>query len=105
MIVKFTVDGVTPQLPSIIGMKQGNILGPVLFLFFIAAVMITWKKSCDGSFCIFRSKSDFTMKGRSHIAQGNDVNVADSEYADDTAVLFEGRDETDVGVSQIMHHF
>ena len=46
-VVKFTVDDVTLLLDCIIGVKQGDILGPILFTFFIAAVMITWKASCN----------------------------------------------------------
>ena len=43
--VKFSVDGIIHTLLSIIGVKQGDILGPIQFLFFTAAVMITWKKT------------------------------------------------------------
>ena len=103
--MKFTVDGVTYELHSIIGVKQGDILGPILFLFFIAAVMITWKKTYTGSFCIFRSKQDYTMTGRSYKSRGDEFELADSEYADDTAVLFEDRTEAEVGVPHIINHF
>ena len=105
VIVKFTVDGVPHELHSIIGVKQGDILGPILFLFFIAAVMITWKKTYTGSFCVFRSKQDYTMTGRSYKARGDEFELADSEYADDTAVLFEDRTEAEVGVPHIINHF
>ena len=42
--VKFNVDGVEHVITCIIGVKQGDILGPILFTFFIAAVMITWRE-------------------------------------------------------------
>ena len=105
VVVKFSVDGIIHTLLSIIGVKQGDILGPILFLFFIAAVMITWKKVYGRSLCIFRSKADFVMTGRSYRARGEEFALADSEYADDTATLFEDRTETDVGVPHVMKHF
>jgi hypothetical protein len=36
--VKFNADGVEQTLPSKIGVKQGGILGPVMFLFLVAGV-------------------------------------------------------------------
>ena len=103
--VKFSVEGVVHTLLSIIGVKQGDILGPILFLFFIAAVMITWRNTYGGSLCIFRSKPDFVMTGRSYRAYGEEFTLVDSEYADDTATLFENRKETEIGVPHVMNHF
>ena len=54
------------SLNSIIGVKQGDIFGHVLFTFHIAAIMMTWRKVNPGSACIFRSKEDYIMTGRSH---------------------------------------
>ena len=42
-VLKFTVNYVTQSLDCINDVKQGDILGPILFTFFIAVVMITWK--------------------------------------------------------------
>ena len=50
---QFTVDCVTHKLPSIIGVIIGDILGPVLFLFFIEAVMTTWKNLTMDPFAFF----------------------------------------------------
>ena len=57
--VKFEIDGVMRTLPSVIGVKQGDILGPVLFNFIICAVMMVWKqvRSQEGR-CEFRTKDD-----------------------------------------------
>ena len=44
VVVKFDVDGVEQSLPSIIGVKQGDILGPVLFLFLVAGFQMAWRK-------------------------------------------------------------
>ena len=41
--VQFTVSGITSSVESIIGVKQGDVLGPILFTFYLAAVMETWK--------------------------------------------------------------
>ena len=86
--VKFTVDDVTQSAHCIFGVKQGDILAPILFTFFIAAVMITWKASCKISVCMFRSKMDATLAGRSYWADGESFPVRDSEYVDDTAKFF-----------------
>ena len=51
--VKFTVDDVISTIACVIGIKQGDILGPILFTFFIAAVMITWKATNNVTACIF----------------------------------------------------
>ena len=96
--VKFTVDEITQTLNCIIGVKQGDILGPILFTFFIAAVMITWRTLCNIPACIFRSKMDVTMTGRSYRAYGEEFPVQDSEYADDTGVIFESRKDLEEGI-------
>ena len=64
-VVKFTVDDITQSLDSIIGVKQGDILGPILFTFFIAAVMIIWKAYCNITVCMFCSKINATLTGGS----------------------------------------
>ena len=57
--VKFTVGTVIHILSSIIGVKQGDIPGPILFTIFIATIMIKWRKMYDRPLCIFRAKKDF----------------------------------------------
>ena len=103
--VKFSVDGVEHVITCIIGVKQGDILGPILFTFFVAAVMITWRETFDGPVCVFRSKPDFVLTGRSHRAYGHEFQLTDSEYADDTAVLFISRASLDTGAPHLVQHF
>lgn len=40
---KFKVDYVTNTTDFIIGVKQGGIIGPLLSIFYLAAVIITWR--------------------------------------------------------------
>lgn len=103
--VKFKVDEVTQMFECTIGVKQGDILGPILFTFFMAAVMNTWKLQCDIPVCIFRTKMDVVLTGRSHRARGEEFPLLDLEYADDTAVLFDSREDITKGVSSIISHF
>ena len=48
---------------------------------------------------------DDILTGRRFTARGEDFAVSDSEYADDTAVLFPTRQELDAGVPKVMAHF
>ena len=103
--VKFTVDDVTHVMACTIGVKQGDILGPILFTFFLAAVMITWRATSNLPQCIFRSKQDAKMTGRSYRAHGEEYEVNDSEYADDTALIFDTREDASQGIPLCMNHF
>lgn len=103
--VKFVIGDVVRTINSIVGVKQGDILGPLLFTFYITAMIETWKLSCGIPFCIFRSKSDFVMTGRRTTTKGEDFELPDSEYADDTALLFESRDHIQQGATSIIVHF
>ena len=67
--------------------------------------MITWRETFDGPVCVFRSKPDFVLTGRSHRAYGHEFQLTDSEYADDTAVLFISRASLDTGVPHLVQHF
>ena len=103
--VKFNVDSVGHVITCIIGVKQGDILGPILFTFFMAAVMITWRITYAGPLCLFRSKRDFIMTGRSYRAYGDEFPLSDSEYADDAAILFDSRASLDDGAPRLVVHF
>ena len=87
-VVKFTVDDVTQCLDCIIGVKQSHIFGPILLKFFIAAVMITCKASCNTPICMSRSTMDATLTGRSYRVFGKSFPVLGFKYADDTAINF-----------------
>jgi len=89
--VKFVVDEVSHTLKCTIGVKQGDILGPVLFTIFIAAIMIMWRKKTNRPCCLFHTKQDYQMTGRRYNTKGIEFPIENSEYADDTAVLFESR--------------
>ena len=54
VVVKFSVCNIDHSRNSIIRVKQGDILGPVLFTFHIAAIMMTWRKVNPGPACTFR---------------------------------------------------
>ena len=64
--VLFEVDGVKKKLNSIIGAKQGALLGPELFTFYMSAVLETWRSLLSHDLCIMRSKEDFILTGRNH---------------------------------------
>ena len=103
--VKFTADENTHTIPCTIGVKQGDILAPILFTFFLAAVIITWRVTTNIPLCIFRTENDAKMTGRSYRAYGEEFALNDSEYADDTALVFGSRSDCVTGIPLCMKHF
>ncbi|XP_066921310.1 uncharacterized protein [Clytia hemisphaerica] len=61
--VKFVVNDITKRIESIIGVKQGDILGPLLFIFYLAAVMISWRTTHTREVCIFTPVDDILTVG------------------------------------------
>eukprot|EP00966_Prymnesium_polylepis_P149188 3446786-Prymnesium_polylepis.1 len=103
--VKFEIDGVTQILLSIIGVKQGDLLGPGLFTFLIAAIMETWRSEHSYDLCAFRSRDDSTLTGRLPGTAGDDFTVTDSEFADDTALPFTSRADVEEQTPHVLEHF
>jgi hypothetical protein len=64
--VEFEVEEVKMVMQSIIGVKQGDLLGPQLFTFYICAVMQSWRSVHAHRFdqCVFRTRMDEVMCGR-----------------------------------------
>jgi hypothetical protein len=105
--VKFEIDGVARILASIIGVKQGDLLGPDGFTFFMAAVMATWRSEHSYDLCVFRSRPDSVLTGRRSTtgSEADEFSVIDSEYADDTGLPFTSRQDVEEQTPKVMTHF
>jgi hypothetical protein len=105
VLVKFDVDGVMRTLDSVIGVKQGDLLGPPLFIFYIAAIMETWRSEHSYELCVFRSRPDFKMTGRRSTTGSAEDEFIDSEYADDTGLPFPSREVVEEQTPYVLTHF
>lgn len=105
--VKFVVDGIERILASIIGVKQGDVLGPDGFTFYMAAVMATWRSEHTYPLCVFRTRRDHVLTGRRSTtgSAADEFSIADSEYADDTALPFCSRTDVEEQTPKVMSHF
>ena len=105
VLVQFDVDGIIKTIEAIIGVKQGDLLGPILFTFFMVAIMETWRASSSYELPTFRSRQDFQMTGRRPTARGDEFTIGDSEYADDTGMPFCSRRDLDEQTPRVSAHF
>lgn len=109
VLVEFEVDGVSRTIESIIGVKQGDVLGPVLFVLYMAAVMISWrlKHTDKAKLCVFHSRDDAVMAGRASSSgrASEEFVLQDSEYADDTGLFYCEREEVEASLPLVYDHF
>ena len=70
--VKFETEGHVDVVICSIGDKQGDILGPVLFIIFMIAVMTSWRATSDKPHCLFLLKHDDILAGRKHTTRGDE---------------------------------
>ncbi len=81
-------------------------MGPDLFIFFMAAVMKSWRSSHSYKLCVVRYKADFQVTGCRPTTKGNlEFGVSDSEYAHDTTFTFETREDCDLLTPLIVNRF
>jgi hypothetical protein len=71
--IKFFVDEVEQTMESITGVKQGDIPGPDLFIFFVVKVLKTWRSCYSYSYklcTVRRNKLEFQLTRRRLTAKG-----------------------------------
>ena len=135
--VKIDIDGNEAIIISIVGVKQGDILGPTLYKLYIFAIMETWRAQIKpGGTCVFRTAEDDVIKSRTWRAQDvmgkggalkserkdgkdepnfitgegmlasgcDEFHVSDSMYADDTALVYGGREEVEKQMPSMFKH-
>ena len=89
--VKLKVGSADACFSATIGVKQGDNMAPVLFLFYMQAAIQIMEQEWPVSKPHFKFKMDSKLTGRSHTAYGTTFDFWSCLYADDSALLFESR--------------
>ena len=104
IIVQLSIDGAEVNIESIIEVKQGDVLGPIIFIIYMVALTDTRKQKEDISPCLFRSKQDSIITElRTNIVRGvEEFAMTESAYADDAAFVFPSREISERDTPRIM---
>ena len=102
--IKFKVGEVDTAVPSSIGVRQGSVEGPSLFLFIMQAALETvdWPAAKP----LFSTRAEGVTQGE-RWDRKKDVelfNLWMSLFADDCALLFTNREDMIAGTNHIYHH-
>jgi hypothetical protein len=109
--VRFELEGEDTIVVSTVGVKQGDILGPILYLFHGIGMMMVWRARCGKDRCVYRTKFDDVLTGRRWKTGGNSgrsclvFEITDSIYADDTADFYCSRKDVDKWVPLLYQCF
>mmetsp|Transcript_34064 Transcript_34064/g.40061 ORF Transcript_34064/g.40061 Transcript_34064/m.40061 type:complete len:458 (-) Transcript_34064:220-1593(-) len=104
--LKIKIGGEDSEIPSKIGVRQGSCEGPVLFIFMMQAVMetIEWPEAIKKP--VFRTRVDGELYGtKPNQAEGVTFEFWVSLFADDCVLLFDSREQLQLGVAHINEHF
>jgi hypothetical protein len=94
----------TASFQSLVGVKQGDSLSPILFNYVMEAIIATLNLR-EESIKVFRTKEDAILRGRRVDTGGFDeVQVPYTWYADDGALLFSSREDLLEGTKRIRTH-
>eukprot|EP00957_Ditylum_brightwellii_P055365 4195796-Ditylum_brightwellii.AAC.2 len=87
--------------------RGGGLIGPILFIVYMTAMLITWKRKKDQSICLFRTKKDGILIGHHfNTARGmEEFEMNESVYPDDAAFLFNSQEEAEMKTPHIMQHY
>ena len=67
--------------------------------------METWRQEHTYDLCVFRTARDFKLEGRRSTARGEELSIADSEYADDTGMPFSSRADVEEQTPEVCTWF
>ena len=95
--VKLKVGSADSCFNATIGVKQGDNMAPVLFLFYMQAAIEAMDRDWPVSKPEFKYKLDSQMTGRSHTARGKSLSFWNCLYADDSAFIFASRADLAAG--------
>ena len=108
VLVRFEADGVLQILESIIGVKQGDLLGPKLFVLFKAGITESWRATAPQyELATFRSRPDYVLTGRRHStgSSTDEFSVDESAYADDVGAIFCSRADLQAQAPALIRHY
>ena len=77
----------------------------MLFIIYMAGVMLEWRQNTDCPAIVFLLKPDSVITGRRPTAKGIPFEVNDSEYADDTAMHFDSKQSAVKYCPLLVSHF
>ena len=104
--LNINIGDVDATITSLIGVRQGSCEGPVLFLFMIQAVMETMQWPEEVTKPQFRTREEGETYGATQVHEHGSFTYEFwvSLFADDCALIFNNREELEIGTKYINNH-